>query len=1019
MASSSFVLYPLILLVFLNLQALECASSLGNETDRVALLAIKDQITSDPLGALSSWNGTLHFCMWPGVACSTRHQRVVILDLSSLQLEGSLSPYIGNLSFLRSIRFANNSFHGEIPQEINRLFRLQYLSLSNNSFQGEILTNLTSLSQLRVIDLGNNNFVGNIPVDLGSLSNLDALWLNRNHLTGNIPPSLGNLSSLTILSLAENRLDGSIPNDLSRLSKLRFFRVSLNKLVGEVPRSLYNISSIDLLAMAANHLHGSLPWDMGITLPNLKLFLVGENLFTGQMPVTLSNASKLVEFDVASNNFVGQVPISLGDHLQNLSWLSLAENQLGTRAANDLGFLTSLTNSSRLEELNLAENSFGGTFPSCMVNLTTNLRTLYMGKNQLTGSIPSGIEKLVNLIGLGMEHNFLTGTIPFSIGRLSKLQGLYLYNNNFMGEIPMSIGNITLLDELSLSKNKLWGKIPESLGKCQHLSALDLSHNNLNGTIPKQVLSLNSLSLLLSLSKNLLTGPLPLEVGSLINLANLDISWNKLSGEIPSTLGNCIQLENLYMDNNHFQGTIPPSLSALRSILGLNLSSNELFGQIPEYFSNFPLLLYLNLSFNDFNGEIPKGGAFKNASVISVMGNKRLCGGIPALQLPNCPLNASKKQRDSFLLKVAVSTIGAVLCSALILGVLGVYYCKRSSKKKSSFDSSMGEFFMKVTYQELQKATNGFSSDNLIGEGSHGSVYKGTFDIDEKNIAVKVLNLEKRGASKSFIAECRTLRNVRHRNLVKVLSACSSLDFKGNDFKALVFEYMPNENLDKWLHSEKEGQNHLQSLSFMQRLNIAIDVACAMEYLHHHCQPPIAHCDLKPSNILLDNDMIARVGDFGLAKLLYEVGYSLSHNQSDSFAIKGSIGYVPPEYGLGGQTSTKGDVYSYGILLLEMVTGRRPTDDMFKEGLGLHEFAKMALSTQSTEIVDPRLFLGEGEADFNNVNDKRDKILECLNSIVRLGVTCSLESPEERMEMIDIVKRLQVVKDKFVGLNAF
>ncbi|KAJ8643906.1 hypothetical protein MRB53_005654 [Persea americana] len=1019
MASSSFVLYPLILHVFLNFQALECASSLGNETDRVALLAIKDQITSDPLGALSSWNGTLHFCMWPGVACSTRHQRVVLLDLSSLKLEGSLSPYIGNLSFLRSIRFADNCFHGEIPQEINCLFRLQYLSLRNNSFQGEILTNLTSLSHLRVIDLGNNNFVGNIPVDLGSLSNLDALWLSTNYLTGNIPPSLGNLSSLTILSLAANRLEGSIPNNLSRLSKLRFFQVSLNKLAGVVPYSLYNISSIDNFILGSNQLHGSLPWNMGVTLPNLELFWGGGNQFTGQIPVTLSNASKLVQFDVGHNNFVGQVPISLGDNLQNLSWLSLAKNQLGTSAANDLRFLTSLSNSSRLEELYLHDNSFGGTFPSSMVNLTTNLRILFMGRNQLTGSIPSGIENLVNLIGLGMEDNFLTGIIPSSIGRLSKLQGLYLSNNNFMGEIPMSIGNISLLDELNLSKNKLWGEIPESLGKCQHLNVMDLSHNNLNGTIPKQVLSLNSLSRILNLSQNLLTGPLPFEVGSLINLADLDISMNKLSGEIPSTLGNCIQLENLYMDHNHFQGTIPSSLSTLRSILELDLSSNELSGQIPEYFSNFPLLLYLNLSFNDLNGEVPKEGALKNASVISVIGNKRLCGGILMLQLPNCTLNASKKQRASFLPKVAVPTIGAVLCSVLILSVLVVYYCKRSTQKKSSFNSSMGIFFKKVTYQELQKATNGFSSDTLIGEGTYGSVYKGTFDIDGRIIAVKVLNLENRGASKSFVAECRTLRNVRHRNLVKVLSACSSLDFKGNDFKALIFEYMPNGNLDKWLHSEKEGQNHLQSLSFTQRLNIAIDVACAMEYLHHHCQPPIAHCDLKPSNILLDNDMIAHVGDFGLAKLLYQTGYSLSHNQSDSFAIKGSIGYVPPEYGLGGQTSTKGDVYSYGILLLEMVTGRRPTDDMFKEGLSLHEFAKMALSTQSTEIADPRLFLGEGEADFNNVNDKRAKILECLNSIVRLGVTCSLESPEERMEMIDIVKTLRVVKDMFVGLNAF
>ncbi|RWR78759.1 putative LRR receptor-like serine/threonine-protein kinase [Cinnamomum micranthum f. kanehirae] len=166
--------------------------------------------------------------------------------------------------------------------------------------------------------------------------------------------------------------------------------------------------------------------------------------------------------------------------------------------------------------------------------------------------------------------------------------------------------------------------------------------------------------------------------------------------------------------------------------------------------------------------------------------------------------------------------------------------------------------------------------------------------------------------------------------------------FQGNDFKALVFEYMPNGNLNKWLHLEEDGQNHLQNLSFTQRLNIAIEVASAVEYLHHHCQMPIVYCDLKPSNILLDNGMIAHVGVYWICS---------------------------PEYGLGGQISTRGDVYSYGILLLEKFTGRRPTDDLFKDGLNLHEFAKMALSTQLGEIVhDPRLLLVEVSTDLINTN---------------------------------------------------
>lgn len=191
------------------------------------------------------------------------------------------------------------------------------------------------------------------------------------------------------------------------------------------------------------------------------------------------------------------------------------------------------------------------------------------------------------------------------------------------------------------------------------------------------------------------------------------------------------------------------------------------------------------------------------------------------------------------------------------------------------------------------KSTNGFSMENLIGSGSFGSVYKG-LSGDGKVVAVKVLNLQQEGASKSFIDECKALTTIRHRNLLKVITLCSSADLEGNDFKALVFKFMCNGSLDQWLHpTDDDKQPQAKSFSIVQRLNIAIDVASALNYLHYHCQTPIVHCDLKPSNVLLDEDMTAHVGDFGLAKFLLEASSSAIPS-SMSVGLKGSIGYIPP-----------------------------------------------------------------------------------------------------------------------------
>ena len=204
---------------------------------------------------------------------------------------------------------------------------------------------------------------------------------------------------------------------------------------------------------------------------------------------------------------------------------------------------------------------------------------------------------------------------------------------------------------------------------------------------------------------------------------------------------------------------------------------------------------------------------------------------------------------------------------------------------------------MNVSYQSLLSATDGFSSVNLIGAGSFGSVYKGILNQGRHVVAIKVFNLSHHGASKSFIAECEALRNIRHRNLVKVLTTCSSIDFQGCDFKALVYEFLGNGNLDEWLHPTPRTNEALEEprkLSLLQRLNIAIDVANALDYLHHHCQTPIVHSDLKPSNILLDDEMVGHVGDFGLATFLHDATQDCSTNQSSSIGVKGTIGYTPP-----------------------------------------------------------------------------------------------------------------------------
>ncbi|GAU15749.1 hypothetical protein TSUD_235650 [Trifolium subterraneum] len=505
------------------------------------------------------------------------------------------------------------------------------------------------------------------------------------------------------------------------------------------------------------------------------------------------------------------------------------------------------------------------------------------------------------------------------------------------------------------------------------------------------------------------TGSLPKEVGMLTKIDKLDVSDNSLSGSIPETIGECISLEYLNLQGNFFRGIIPSSLVSLRGLRYLDLSRNQLSGSIPSVLQNISLLEYLNVSFNMLDGEVPKEGVFGNASRLAVVGNNKLCGGISHLHLPPSPVKHMKlaTHHNHRLIAVIVSVVVFLLTMLLIISI----YLIRKRNKKPSSNSPTIDQLPTVSYQDLYQATDGFSSRNLIGLGGFGSVYKGSLMSEDKIIAVKVLNLEKKGAHKSFITECNALKNIRHRNLVKILTCCSSIDYKGQEFKALVFEYMKNGSLEQWLHPREENGEHPRPLDLNQRLNTIIDVASALHYLHRECEQLILHCDLKPSNALIDEDIVAHVSDFGIARLVSAI-VGTSNRYTSTIGIKGSIGYAPPEYGMGSEVSTCGDMYSFGILILEMFTGRRPIDETFEDSQNLHKFVSISFPNNLMKILDPHLLPRDAEAAIEDGNSDNliPSVEECLVSLFKIGLVCSMESPEERMNIVDVTRELNIIR---------
>lgn len=817
--------------------------------DRSALLAFKKGILVDPQNMLSNWNETVHICKWNGVICSRNGERITKLDLGSSYLQGTISPFLSNLS------------------------SLEYLDLSGNLLQGPI------------------------------------------------PSELGNLGSLTEFSLKGNLMQHEIPESLGKLKKLLYINLSGNQLQGQLPPSLFsNCTALQYIDLSSNLFIGFIPSEIGNHMPHLHNLYLYLNNLDGTIPVSLSNASQLTDLDLENNFLTGRLPSEAVMHMHQLESLHLSYNKLSSDDGNTnlMPFFTSISNLTHLRELELSGNNLGGELPSIIGLMHVNLSEIHLENNLIQGAIPSNIANLSNLTLLNLSSNLLNGIIPLEISLLPKLERLCLSNNSLQGEIPASLGALSHLGLLDLSRNKLSGPIPTTiekltqlrrlilndnmlsgtipanLGKCTSIEILDLSHNKVTGTIPAEVAGLGDMTIYFNLSNNFLGGMLPLELSKMDKIRAIDLSSNNFTGEIPANFDGCLAVELINLSHNSLQGSVPKSLGNLISIKSLDLSYNHLSSEIPASLENSITLIELNLSYNNFSGSIPRGGIFDYLTVDSFRGNPNLCGS--AFGVPSCHSKERIRLHSPKFTGILVTIVSISVFLLTIGCMVGFKKLRRSAIDREKgilgkFAPTLISSYPRITYRELVEATEGFEQSRLIGSGRFGHVYKGVLR-DGNVVAVKVLQLQAGNSTKSFNRECQILKRIRHRNLMRIVTACSL-----PDFKALVLPFMANGSLEGHLYPQSQSSSN-SSLSLIERVNILSDVAEGLAYLHHHSPIQVIHCDLKPSNILLNDDMNALVTDFGIARLVMTVeqGNMAVENTANSTAnlLCGSIGYIAP-----------------------------------------------------------------------------------------------------------------------------
>lgn len=988
-------------------------------------------------------------------------QNLNLLNFSDNSLTGKLYTSLSSCKSLSVLDLSYNHLSWEIPSTFIDYapVSLKILDLSHNNFTGNFLNlDFGTCLNLTVVNLSFNSLSATgFPFSLTNCQKLEVFDIGHNELRLKIPgDTLAKLKSLKRLGLGNNQFSGEIPEELANACEtLVELDLSANQLIGGLPSTFAKCSSLISLNLGNNQLSGDFLSEVVSLLTNLRYLYVPFNNITGPVPVSLTNCSQLQVLDLSSNGFTGNVPsfFCSKTSASALEKFLLPNNFLEGKVPSEVGRCRNL------KTIDLSFNILSGPIPLEIWSLP-NLSDIVMWANNLTGEIPEGIcIDGGNLQTLILNNNFITGKLPESLANCTNLIWVSLSSNRLTGQIPLGIGNLVNLAILQLGNNSFTGEIPSGIGKCRSLIWLDLNSNNLTGSVPSELADESGLVLPGNVSGKQFAfvrnegGTACRGAGGLVEfegirkdrLANfpmvhscpstriysgltvytfpsngsmiyLDLSYNNFSGTIPEKLGSMSFVQVFNLGHNNLTGNIPYSFGGLKSVGVLDLSHNSLSGFIPGSLSALSFLSDFDVSNNNLSGLIPSGGQLTTFPSSRYENNSGLCG----VPLSACGSGNGHRSTGSYRRgrrqPVAVGVVIGIMISffSIFLLVFALYKAKKHQLKEEKRDKYIDSLptsgssswkissvpeplsinvatfekpLRKLTFAHLLEATNGFSSESLIGSGGFGEVYKAQLR-DGCVVAIKKLIQVTGQGDREFMAEMETIGKIKHRNLVPLLGYC-----KIGEERLLVYEYMKWGSLETVLHERVKGDG--VRLDWTSRKKIAIGSARGLAFLHHSCIPHIIHRDMKSSNVLLDEDFEARVSDFGMARLVNALDTHLSVS-----TLAGTPGYVPPEYYQSFRCTTKGDVYSYGVILLELLSGKRPIDTMeFGDDNNLVGWAKqLHRDKRSQEILDPELLL---------ITHSSSELHHYLN----IAFQCLDDKPFRRPTMIQVMtmfKELQM-----------
>ncbi|CAN8265201.1 unnamed protein product [Cochlearia groenlandica] len=940
--------------------------------DRSTLLNLKRDLGDPP--SLRLWNNASSPCDWSEITCVAGN--VSEINFNNQNFTAPIPTTICDLPNLVSLDLSYNLFSGEFPTVIYNCTKLRYLDLSQNNFNGTLPADIHRLSrELVYLDLGANGFSGEIPSKIGLLSNLKTLNLYQSDYDGTVPSEIGDLSELEELRLAYNDKfsPAKIPTEFGKLKKLNYLWLTEMNLIGEIPAVVFEkMTDLVHVDLSVNKLTGRIP-DILFGLKNLTDLYLYVNELTGEIPNSIS-AMNMVSVDLSVNNLTGPIPELIGN-LTKLQFLNLFENKLTGEIPPAIGKLP------ELKELKIYANKLTGEIPADL-GFYSKLERFEVSENQLTGKLPENLCKGGRLLGVVVFSNKLTGEISESLGNCGTLLTVQLHNNDFSGKFPSRIWTASDLFSLMVSNNSFTGELPENVA--WNLSRIEIENNGFSGELPRSIGTWSSLVVFKG-GNNRFSGEIPKELTSLSNLISIFFDENDLSGELPDEIISWKSLVTLSLSRNKLSGTIPNGLGSLPQLLNLDLSENQFSGVIPREIGNLKLTT-LDLSSNRLTGEIPE--QLDNlAYETSFLNNTNLCADKPVLNLPDCRKNIRRSKGIPWKLLAMILVIAALLLAIVLLVTFFAirdYTRKQRGGRRKGLETWKLTSFHRVDFAESEILSN-LMEHNVIGSGGSGKVYKIFIENSGQYVAVKRIWDNKKvdkNLEKEFLSEVEILGTIRHANIVKLL-CCISRD----DSKLLVYEYLEKRSLDQWLHGKKKSGNleANNSLTWPQRLNIAVGAAQGLCYMHHDCTPAIIHRDVKSSNILLDYEFNAKIADFGLAKMLIKQDQQL-HTMS---AVAGSFGYIAPEYAYTSKVDEKIDVYSFGVVLLELVTGREGNNGDDHTNLADWSWKHYQTGKHIVETFDEDI--------------KEASKAEEMTTVFKLGLMCTNTLPSHRPSMKEVL----------------